>query len=245
MADSSISITGGAVDTRTTASGDHRQVMVNGDESTDAIAGVTDVAAIPGALQRGAREQWVGNAMNVNINAIQLATYKAVMKPTASALTANTLSLRCSLHHLATSTRTVRIRTIEVSAFMTAVIEASQIELHYLTAAPTGTAVPTARSGTATANVNAALDPRDPAPEAVALNTITATSAGIISHGFLTYGSAAAIHGGGTKIYDAQEGGPTKVPLLRAGVLEGIAIGIISNAAVTPTLTVEITYTEE
>lgn len=205
-------------------------------------ANVTDVANIPNALRTGIREQAVGNALNVNTNAVQLATYKMTCKPTASALTAGTLSFRASLYHLIGSTKTVRIRSISVTGMMSAVIEASTIEIHYITAAPSaGTAV----SGRGVAGSLCALDPRDPAPEAIAINNPTVTSVGLITNGFLCYGSAAAIHGGGAKIYDWQESGSTKPITLRAGVVEGIAIGILSNGAVTPTLCIEITFTEE
>lgn len=204
---------------------------------------VTDPNAIANAQQYAASAKTAGAALNVNTNAVQLATYKLTMKPSAAALTANTLSLRCSLHHLATSTKTVRIRRIEVTGLMTAVAEASQIEVHRVTAAPIGTAV---IAGTYTvAGSYVPTNPADPNPEATALNSLTtATSIGLLTHGFLTTGGA-ALHGGGETIYDYDADSQMKPITLRAGVLEGIAIGILASAAVTPTLTVEITFTEE
>jgi hypothetical protein len=205
-------------------------------------AGVTDVTAITNSGRQGAREQWMGNALNVNVNAVQLPTYVFISKPAAALLTANTLSLRASLHHAATAVKTVRIRRIKVSGQMSAVAESSIIEVHRITAAPTGTAV---TGAAATASLTP-FDTRDPAAEATATTSLTAaTSTGLLTHLVITSEDAAALHGGGAVIYDWQEAGQTKAITIRSGVLEGIAVGIISSAGVTPTLTVEIQFTEE
>jgi hypothetical protein len=226
----------------------------SGDNSTSITDGqlpyrrarVADPSLISGALAYGPNERSAGMALNVNTNAIQVPTYRATVKPAAAKLTANTLSLRVALHHTAASTKTVRIRRITVSGLMDNVIEASIIELHRITAAPTGTVVPNgAGSATATA-ANVPHDTRDVSPEAVLSNSLTAaTSAGLTCSAFLAYGAVAAAHGGGCEVYDWPESSQEKPITLRAGVLEGIAVGIISTAAVTPTLTVEIDYTEE
>lgn len=229
MAESSIAITAGAgtaVDTFTQADGSHRQAMVIGDATAATTATV------------------VGGALSVNANLSTLPTFKTILRPAASALTANTLSLRAGLWHAASSTKTIRVRTIEVNVLMSATIEATICEVHWITAAPTGTTAVTSGTRSATA-AHAALDRGDANPEASAAHGGTWVSAGILCTGFLVYGSAAAVHGGGTKIYDHQEGGVHKPLTFRAGALEGLAVGLVSNAAATPTLTVEITYTEE
>lgn len=204
---------------------------------------VTDVTTIPNSMRTAPREQWAGNALNVNTNAVQLATYKAVLKPTASALTANTVTPRAALYHLATATKTCRVRRIEVNALMSAVAQASVIEVHWMNTAPTaGSAV--AQGTRSATGANAGLDPRDPAPECEARSNVSVTSQGLVCTGFLCAGPA-TVHGGGNIIYNWEENGMEKPITFRPGVLEGIIISIVSNAAVVPTLTVEITYTEE
>lgn len=209
-------------------------------------ARVTDPAIIGNALLYGAGAQTAGAALNVNTNAVQLAAYKAVAKPSAAALVANTPSARVSLHHTAGATKTVKIRKIAVSALMSGVIEAAIIEIYRVTSAPAGTGI-AAGIGAAGTGSLVPMHPADPACEAVLTNSITSagTYAGYVATGFLCYGSAAAIHGGGALIYDWSESGEVKPIVLRPAVLEGIQVMITSNGAVTPTLTVEIEFTEE
>ena len=208
-------------------------------------AGVTDVSTVVGALQNGPTDRGAGNALNVNTNAVQKATYKAVCKPTAAASTANTFQARVTIHHLAAATKTVRIRRIIVVAQQPATVAYCQAELHRITAVPTGTVVsPTVPTAT---NSVLPTDGRDSVPEAVVMTSVTAAaSAGILSAAFLTVLSGTAVvHGGGVLLYDWQESGETKPVTLRAGVLEGIAVGITSNVAISSNLTIEITFTEE
>lgn len=230
MADSSIAITAGAgtaVDTFTQANGDHRQAVVIGDAAAATTATV------------------FGGALSVNANLSTLPTFKTILRPTSAALVANTLSLRAGIWHAATATKTIRVRTIEVNVLMGATIEATVAEVHWITAAPTGTTAVTAGTRSATA-AHAPIDRGDANPECSAAHSGTWVSAGILATGFLVYGAAAAVHGGGIKVYDHQEGGVHKPLTFRAGQLEGLAVGLVSNAAVTPSqLTVEITYTEE
>lgn len=249
MADSSVTVTpgtGAAIDTRTTTGGDHRQVMVLGDPDTDAaIASIVDISTIAGASAEVATNPLSGDALNVNTNAVQLATYKLIVKPTAAALTANAIAYRAALWHLAASTKTVRIRAVEVNVAVSAVAQSLSAEVHWLTAAPTGgTAVTAAATGSATASLRP-LDPRDANCEASGMHTaVSATTAGLTASGFVAASSSAALHGGGVKIYDWQESGPQKPITLPAGTLCGIAVGFISSAAPTITPTVEITFTE-
>lgn len=208
-------------------------------------AKVTDPTVIPNALLYGAGALTNGAAVNTNTNAVQLATYKAIAKPSAAALVAGTLSYRVALHHAATATKTVKIRKIECNVLMSAVAEGALIEVHkFTTTAPTGAAI--AGVGTAATGSLIPAHPADPAAEAVLTNSTTAigTFAGIVATGYLSQG-AATTHAGGTDIYVWPDASLVKPITLRPGVLEGIAIGIISNAAVTPTLTVDIAFTEE
>lgn len=254
MANSNVPITAGAgtsIDTFTMASGDHRQAVVIGDPATEsAAAQVTDVAAITGATQNGARQLWAGDALNTNDNAIQLATYKLIVKPGAAAVTANTLQFRIAMWHLAASTKTVRIRAIETNIAVSALAESLSFEGHYITAAPTGTvtAIP---GGAVTRGATAALYPTDPgdaAQETQAAYTaagMTVTSTNIAVSSFITATSTAALHGGGATVYNWLGGRFTKPLTMPAGVLCGFAFGFLSSAAPTLTPTVEVTFTEE
>jgi len=248
MADSNVAVTAGAgtlIDTRTTTGGEHRQVMVLGDPDADAVVSVVDISTINGAAAEVATNPLSGDALNVNINAVQLATYKMTVKPGAAALSANTLAFRAALWHLGTSVRTVRIRAVEVNVAVSALAQSLSAEVHWINAAPSGgTAITSATTPSATAALRP-LDPRDAGCEAQgAYASLTLTSAGLTATGFVAASSSAALHGGGVKIYDWQEGGPQKPITLPAGTLSGIAVGFLSNAAPTITPTVEITFTE-
>jgi len=265
MADSNVAVTAGAgtlIDTQTTSTGEHRQVIVIGDPATDAsIASVVDVSAVPGATVESARDPGSGDALNVNINAVQLPTYKFLCKPTAAALTANAIGYRAAFWHAATSTRGIKIRSIEVNVAVSALAQSLSCEVHMFAGAvpttTTGTTITTATAPTTTAAMYP-LDRRNTqASEASGMFTTgtaaitNASTAGTGTYalhlavsGFIAASSTAALHGGGMKIYDWQEGGPQQPITLRAGVLEGIQVGFISSAAPTITPTVEITFTE-
>lgn len=249
MADSSVAVTPGTganVDTRTTTTGEHRQVVVLGDPDTDAAtASVVDISTINGAAAEVATNPLSGDALNVNINAVQLATYKFIVKPGAAAVSTNTIAYRAALWHLGTSLRTVRIRAIEANVAVGATAQSLSAEVHRIGAAPTaGTAVSGATTGTATVSL-IPMDPRDAACEAQgSYGSVTGTSTGITASAFIAASSTAALHGGGTKIYDWQEGGPQKPITFPAGTFSGIMVGLISSAAPTLTPTLEITFTE-
>lgn len=203
---------------------------------------VTDPAMATGGLVRAAREQWAGPALNTNPNAIQFATYNLVGKPAATALVANTVRSFVSLHHTAAATRTIRIRRVKVSVLFSGVIQACQAEIHRIATLPVGTAWPA--NGT-TAGLTAT-DGRDGASEAVGLLLpSTITMASLLDTAFVGSSTVAQLHGGGAVVYDWQESGQAKPITLRAGVLEGISVGLTSSAAVTATATIEIQFTEE
>lgn len=260
MVDSSVAVTPGAganIDTQTTANGDHRQVMILGDATVDAaLASVVDVSTIPGATVESARDPGSGDALNVNINAVQIPTYKFICKPTAAALVANTVAYRAAFWHTAASTKGIKIRSIEVNVAVSAVAQSLSCEIHFFSGtAPTNTG--TTHTSASTPTTTAALYPLDrrntAATEASGAyatsatnqtNTSTTIAPHIAVTGFIAASSTAALHGGGLKIYDWQEGGPQQPLTLRQGVLDGIMIGFVSSAAPTITPTVEITYTE-
>lgn len=241
--------TGALAETYEAGDGAIRQAMALADPLTDgAAAYVTDVSAIPNSLLRGPREMTVGDALNVNANAVQLATYKWIAKPTAAAVSANTIAWRSGIWHLATATRTMRIRTVEVAVSVSAVAQSLTCEIHRFSGtAPTGGSTVAATATDTATTARYSLDPRDPVSEAVTVyNTMTApTGIALGMTGFVCASSSAALHGGGLKVYDWQEGGYSKALTIRAGVLEGILVGFISSAAPTITPTIEITFTEE
>lgn len=260
MADSSVAVTPGAganVDTQTTTTGDHRQVIVIGDPGVDAaIASVIDVSTIPGATVESARDPGSGDALNVNTNAAQIPTYKFISKPVAAALTANTIAYRTAFWHTAASTRGIKIRAIEVNVAVSALAQSLSCEVHFVSGAvaPSGTGTSITSATATTTNAMYPLDRRNTvATEGLGLvasgaTNLTTGAPTIGPHlamsGFVAASTAAALHGGGVKIYDWQESGPQQPLTLRQGVLEGIFVGFISNAAPTITPTVEITFTE-
>lgn len=184
-------------------------------------------------------------AVVVDVNAVQRTTYKTLLMPAAAALAAGTVRYFCGLYHPASATKTIKLRTIEASVLMTGVAEATVMQVHHITTAPTSPTfvAPNTRSATGT---HASIVRGEATPEALAFVAATTmpTSAGIIAHNFLSQGGA-TVHGGGAKIYDHQEGGPHQPLIAKAGALEGFMIGLLSNGAPTATLTVEFTFTEE
>lgn len=217
-------------------------------------AGVTDPAAITGAGTPGTgrTDQAFGASLNVNGNAIQKATYRVNVKPTASAATANVFQPRMALYHPNTAVKAVRIRKITVMGQNTAALAGLTLcEVHRLTATtPTGTAVTAnATASTRPGGSYLTADPRDPAGEALVLihggTALAVTSAGMLASGMLAYSPTAAIHGGMVEVYNWQANDERKALTLRPGVLEGIALGINASAAMVWELTVEISYTEE
>lgn len=215
-------------------------------------ASVTDVTTITGALTSSVNERTVGSALNVNPNAIQKATYKVgYLRTTGPAYAAGTIQWHLSLHHLVGSTKTVRIRRITYSHMVPPVATtgvAIRMELHWTSGTPTGTAH---AAGVASATQSyKPCDGRTGAGEATVLDIPTITSGGILNTALIP-STAPAQHGGGSGVlYDWQEGGETMPITLRAGVLEGIAIGAISTATVAATanintIAIEITFTEE
>lgn len=263
MADSSVAVTPGTganIDTQTTASGDHRQVMILGDATVDAaLASVIDVSGISGATVESARDPGSGDALNVNTNAVQLPTYKFVCKPLAGALTANTIAYRAAFWHAASSTRGIKIRSIEVNVAISAVAQSLNCEIHFFSgSAPSTSGTATTVTGASTPTTTNAMYPLDRRNTVVteasgmvngsATTQLTNASTTVPLHlavsGFIAASSTAALHGGGVKIYDWQESGPQQPLTLRQGVLDGIMVGFLSSSTPTITPTVEITYTE-
>lgn len=259
MASSAVQVTdatGAAVpvDSQQTVLGDERQTLTIGDPDTDAaVAQVIDAAGV-GAAARTATDPLNGNALNVNTNAIQLPTYKYIIKPTAGALTASTINFRAGLYHTAASTNNLKIRAIEVNVSVSAVAQSLSCEVHYWASATAPGGSNTVWNGNSATVAHYPLDHRDAAPltasnvENVAhyastSSSLSFTSSHIAVTGFVAASSSAALHGGGVKIFDWQESGPQKPLTLRAGVQEGFAVGFLSSSTPTITPTIEITYT--
>lgn len=238
MADSSIAITAGAgtpVDTRTAPDGDHRQVVVLGDETTANCAEVIDPAGFTVAGQTGASQ---GAALNVNPNAVQKATYVVSADNLSSgALTANTAKAVLSFEHPATATRTVRLRRIFMGAMQTSAVAGSDRVLIF--------------RGTAASSAGTTVTAQPAVPGATAaevvcksLPTITAATQMLAYFGSIT--TAAANTGfAGAVPYDWQESGETIPLTLRAGSLDTIVISVISSGAKTYSLSLTVVLTEE
>ncbi len=241
MADSAIPITAGAgtaVDTRTNAGGEHRQVVVLGGDG-DPVCSVVDPAAIPNALNA---PPFLGPALNVNTNAIAKATYIGTAGATGistGALTANTRKDVLSLHHAGTAVRTVRIRRIFVGGFQTGTAAVGTVygAIFRGTAAPTG--------GTAIAA--APTHPASPAAEVV-VTTLPAITAATLVHsntvGLLN--AATALTGFPATVFYEWRPGSVQSPLtLRAATLDALVLAIYSNAPHTLTLQISVIFTEE
>jgi hypothetical protein len=238
VADSSVAITAGTgtnIDTRTAPDGNHRQVVVLGDESLVAVAEVTDPANITGALSGGSQ----GAALNVNPNAIQKPTFLATLSSVATgALTAATAKPVLTLHHAATATKTVRIRRIVMGAMQTTLLAGSDtVVITRGTAAPTGggavTPVPAVPGATAAETTVTSL------PTSITAATTVLAQIGAITAATANTGFASFV------VYDWQESGETIPLTLRAGSLDAIVINLLSSAAKNYTTSVTVIFTEE
>lgn len=212
-------------------------------------AGVVDPATITGATVQGAREMSVGSALNVNTNALQLPTYKFTARMASTALTANTLHPRIQVWKSNTSAQTMRIRRIEVSCQVTAVAQALWAEVHRITASNSVGQNLVAYGGMTTNASHYGLDLRNPGPVTgieLSHGAMTSlSSVGLLMAGFVCASNSAALHGGGSMIYDFESGSNMQPLVLRAGTAEGIFIGLQSNAAPSVTSIIEVTYTLE
>ncbi len=241
MADSNVPITAGAgtaIDTRTNAAGEHRQVVVLGGDG-DPVCSVVDPAAIPNALSA---PPMFGPALNVNTNAISKATYIATVGATGistGALTANTRKNVLSLHHAAAAVRTVRVRRVFIGGFQTGTAAVGTVygALFRGTAAPTG--------GTAIAT--APTHPASPAAEVVATTLPTIDAATLVhSNTVGLLNAATALTGFSSTVFYEWRPGSVQSPIvLRAGTLDAIALAIYSNAPHTLTLQISVIFTEE
>lgn len=237
MADSAVPITAGTgtnIDTRTAPDGNHRQVMVIGDETNADIADVTNPANLSGALNTGSQ----GGALNVNPNAIQKATFLASVGAVQSgALVANTRKDMFSIEHAAASTKTARIRRIQVSGLQTTAL-AGTMQLYLF-------------RGTAATSAGTTFTPAPSVPGATAADTVCKSVPTLTAATQLiqrTPAIVAATTGTGYAdflLYDWQEVGETIPLTLRAGNLDAYSIAIQSSVAHNITMSVVIIFTEE
>ncbi len=214
-------------------------------------AGVTDVNSIVGAGRSSLREQTYGSALNVNTNALQLATYHVNRSPQAGvapsapatpAMVANTPKIMLTGWHAASSTKTVRIRRIRISAAFAQTVT-YVYEVYRTNVAPTG----------GTTVVSRPSDSADPASDTSWMfqSTVAITTqlvdGSLVDQAVIATNGAMGIAAGHGEIvlYDWQENGQTKPLTMRAGVLEGFCITVKSTGTGAPDSVINVTYTEE
>ncbi len=214
-------------------------------------AGVTDVNSISGAGRSSLREQTYGSALNVNTNSVQLATYhvnrgpqagSAPANPTTPAVVMNQPKILLTGWHAASSTKTVRIRRIRISAVLGG--QVSYIyEVYRTNTAPTG----------GTTVVSRPSDSSDPASDTswmyqstVAIGT-QLVDGSLLDQAVLGEPGSMGSGSGHNEIilYDWQENGQTKPLTIRAGVLEGFCITVKTPGLTAPDAIINVTYTEE
>lgn len=179
-------------------------------------------------------------AIPTNTNAIQMATYLAVMNRVAStALVANTLKAMMSFEHAGSSTKTVKIRSIIVSGYATTAV-AGTFEVYVI-------------RGTAASSAGTAVTPAPANPATAACECVVKTIPTIVSGGATLVGSigdAAPAVANSTvakslMVYNWIDSGQ-QIPLtLRSGNLDTLTIWIESTAAINVTLVITVTFTEE
>jgi hypothetical protein len=172
----------------------------------------------------------------VNPNGVQRKTYVSAPVISPAAFVAGTAKDIWSVFHASGSALIGRLRRVVVSVYTNTVAGAVRFEIYRITAA-----------GTATAHVAQAIDAADAAAACTVgiAHTANATATG----------TAIAVQGTGLSVtpaiiapivlYDWQESGETKAPLMRASVGEGYAIRCTHSAASTVVFGVQATFTEE
>jgi hypothetical protein len=238
VADSSVALVGGgSADTRTAPGGDHRQVMVIGDEDVASVAHVVHPVSdfVTPALNIGSQ----GPALNVNPNAIQKATYVASFGNVASgALTANTAKAMFVIHHAASATRTVRIRRINCGGLQsTAIAGAMSLQLYRGTAAPTGGTALTPQPylpGGAAAETTATQVPTSVTAATLLVSRVAAVVPATANTGFSDF-----------SLVDFQESGEMIPFTLRAGTLDALVVSLNSSVAHNINFSISVAWTEE
>lgn len=172
----------------------------------------------------------------VNPNMMQRRTYMSAPVISPAAFVAGTAKDIWSLLHPSSFATAARLRRLVVSIYTNTVAGAIRFELYRITAA-----------GTATAHVPIPTDASDAASTCTVgiAHTVNAT----------TTGNALAIQGTGLTVtpaasapivlYDWQESGETKAPLMRASTAEGYCVRVTHSAASTVVFGVQATFTEE
>ncbi len=185
----------------------------------------------------------------------KVATYRAVFRTTtrpyylSKVFTANTRVQFATIHHAATAVRTVRLRRVLVGLRANTVAVDLNMDLVRITSAP-ATGNPAITSSRA--------DSSDAVAEATCL-ALPTTAGTEEAQPFSTLFSSPGVTGAGstanpvpgTPWIDLLATGSwtgddeSKVPAIRAGVLEGWAVTIDANAATTLTAQVVVEFTEE
>jgi hypothetical protein len=171
----------------------------------------------------------------VNPNGMQKRTYVAAVRSAPAAFVAATPKDIFTLLHPAASAIVGRLRRVVVSIESTTVAGYIGFEIFRITTQGTGTAY--TPQGT---------DPADAATIHTGAHTLTAnaTAAGNALANQAVYAAINALVPP-IILYDWQESGETKAPIMRASTAEGYCIRVTPGAATTAVFRVQITYTED
>lgn len=183
-------------------------------------------------------------ALRVFVNSLRKATYYVPIRGISSgALVANTLKQMISLEHALASTKNARIRRIIVTGVVSAAGGAVLSDLALVLTS--GTAASSAGTVVTPGKANAA----QTAADTVVKTLPTIVAAGVGTTMPLLQSAAAGLTIGTliprTIVYDWSEGGSVEPFTLRAGVLEGFCLNLISTSTPTVLLNCEIEFTEE
>jgi hypothetical protein len=185
-------------------------------------------------------------AVPVYNNAMRLNTFTAALNAVSSgALVANTSKQVLSIEHAATSTKTVRIRRILISGWVSTASAAAAATIEWRVFY--GTAASSAGTVVTVQKTNAA----SPTPEAAvkSIPTIVAATGPImgptVSNATGTAGLVIGTLVPSYTFYDWQESGETEPLTLRAGQLESLVLAVQSTSTPTVTIHATIIFTEE
>lgn len=187
------------------------------------------------ALDAGTLTALESISANTNDTAFQKVSYICGSAVSTGALSANVAKAVLSLHHAAASTKTVKIRAIDV-----ALVATTNTAGNVTAALNRGTAAPSAGTG----QTPAPSLPSDPgADTTVNANPTIVAATPVLVHGFgnlPALGSIARV-----RIYEWDSSAEQKPLTLRSGVLDSIVVTLTSSAAQTITPYFTIYFTEE
>lgn len=171
----------------------------------------------------------------INPNGMQKRTYVCALRIAPTAFVAATAKDLYSLLHPAASAIVGRLRRVVVSIESTTVAGYLGFEIFRITT-----------QGTGTAHVPSSVDAGDAASIHTGASALTAnaTAAGNALANQAVYAAINALVPP-IVLYDWQESGETKAPIMRASVAEGFAIRCTPGAATTAVFRLQLTFTED